>query len=227
MKPLMRAVNPTVVVEPQEYDAYAEEGWTTAVLPANDQGLAFSRQWVLDEARRKGLGWIWVLDDDITGFFEVVSGRCQPVDANVALAGAESIILAGDPHAAHAALEYQQFAWRARQPAVLAGYCDVAMAVDVSRVNAYYREDASVKLDRDFTLQVMASGWPVLRVTRFAFACPSIGSNAGGLDAVYREPDEEARAVQRMCDWWPGVCTPKRKPNGRADVRINWKAMRA
>jgi hypothetical protein len=81
----------------------------------------------------------------------------------------------------------------------------------------------NLKLDRDFTLQVLSLGYDTLRTFKYAFSCPKNGSNAGGLQGVYQTDGEELRNSQRMCELWGAqVCKLNIKSDGRPDVKINW-----
>jgi hypothetical protein len=209
----------TVVVEPQDMATYQAAGWSCAVLPADDQGLPFARRHILTLA---GASWLWMLDDDITALYRTVRGKCVPCPPADALATSQEYF-ASSPSIAQAALEYQQFAWRAKQPYVRNGYCDVCVAIHTGRTRLLtYRNDCALKEDRDFTLQVLAAGYATLRVTAYSFACPKNGSNAGGLAPLYATRGREALASQRMAALWPGICKTVTKPDGRQDVAINW-----
>lgn len=218
-----------LVVEPQDAPHYlqAHPSDRLCVLGADDQGLAFARNAILDRARKEGIDWFWMLDDDISGFYRVSGRRCVPCPASEALAGAFALF-SGRSDTAIGSLEYQQFAWSAARPAAINGYCDVAVCIHATRTApARYRGHLVPKEDRDFTLQVLAGGWGTFRAQRFAFACPKNGSNAGGLAPVYADPGREAEAVRKMCDaWGPDICRPTTKRAGRRDVSINWRFFR-
>ena len=210
----------TVVVEPQDEKKYAQ--WERVVLDRNDQGIAYVRSWIKKNA---GSSWYWMIDDDVSAFYETTNGRNKRVDAKSAIRGAESFFVQ-DKSVAQASLEYQQFAWSSTKPVKYGGYCDVAVCIHAGRTAfCSYRSEVALKEDRDFTLQVLASGYKTARVCAFSFAAPKNGSNQGGLQAEYATNGREAAASVRMCQLWPGICSPFTKPDGRRDVKINWRAM--
>lgn len=218
---------PTLFIEPQDSAAYqdAYPGVPLVLLEQNNQGIGFARRAVLEHARANGLAWYWMLDDDITAFYQVVRGRNVKVSPSTALVGAQ-LLFTDVAGVAQAALEYQQFAWSARRAVVLNGYCDVAVCINVERTAMItYRSEVDMKEDRDFTLQALATGFRTLRVCTYAFAAPKNGSNTGGLYDVYATDGREAQASQKMAEFWPGVCCPVTKPDGRHDIAINWKAL--
>ena len=59
-----------LVVEPQDADDYAKEYGLSnlMVLPKNDQGLVYARNYIKTEAIKSGADWHWQLDDDIRWF---------------------------------------------------------------------------------------------------------------------------------------------------------------
>ena len=78
------------------------------------------------------------------------------------------------------------------------GYCDVCVAIHAARAKrCTFRDACDLKLDRDFTLQVLAAGYETLRITQYSFACPKNGSNAGGLAPVYAIPGVKPGPVGR------------------------------
>lgn len=83
-------VNYQIVVNPDEATRYAEEwiGADILQLPSGNLSLGASRQWILDYCRNEGISGYWLLDDDITQFYQ--SGK--PVGIRSALSTAERFI---------------------------------------------------------------------------------------------------------------------------------------
>jgi hypothetical protein len=213
----------SIVVEPQDLDAYltANPAAKFLVLPSSNQGIGYVRNYILATARERQHAWFWMIDDDVQGFYKN-PGNFK-VTATQALETAEALI-SKVLNVGQAALEYQQFAWSAKRQWALNSYCDVVVAINVARTRSLkYRPEANLKEDRDFTLQVLASGRNTMRVQCVGFRAPANGSNAGGLsDAYHREPE----AVERMTKLWPGVVTKQVKANGRVDCKIDWKVFK-
>jgi glycosyltransferase involved in cell wall biosynthesis len=195
------------------------------VLPESNRGIAYVRNFILNEARRSGAEWFWMLDDDITGFYEVAAKRCVRASPLSVLAGAESVF-SKRPNTAQAALEYRQFAWASEKGYSLNGYCDVAVCINTKRsAMANYDSSVTLKEDRDFSMQLLSQGYETFRTARFAFSAPKNGTNEGGLKSVYASLNAEANAVAAMVSkWGVGLCNDHTKPDGRRDVKINWRA---
>lgn len=223
-----------VLVEPQDEEAYRQarpRGAHFIPLADNDRGLAYVRQRALDIARAAGGEWFWMLDDDIRGFYRAHDRKAWPAPADEVLAEAEAAITVDD-FVGQGALEYQQYAW-SNEPGKITrnSYADVAVLIK-SGVMADYREELPLKVDRDFTLQVLASGHDVVRLGWLAFGVPGNGTNEGGQHDVYDSLTDDGMrreewASRRLADLWPGIVEFKVKPNGRPDAKIHWRKMRS
>jgi len=227
MKILSEAKVPfTAVVEPQDHYAYQTGSACRQIheLPANNKGIAFVRNEILTIARDRNYKWFWMLDDDITAFLLCEEGRNIRYPAERVLLEAQKVF-SRLGRVGQGALEYQQFSWSARKDHTI-GYCDVAVCINVERTRGLqYRREMELKEDRDFTLQTLSAGWLTVRASKCAFAAPKNGSNQGGLYDVYRA-GLEAEASKRMEVAWPGICKAVTKPDGRQDVKINWRAFK-
>ena len=210
----------TVVVEPQDRPAYADKHRNVLELPADEQGLYFARQFILDHARAHGQEWYWMLDDDIVGFFEVVNGRCARSSALGVLTAA-SLLFVDAPLIGQAGLEYRQYAWASQDEYKLDSYCDVCVAIR-SSVLADYDQRFKLKGDRDFTLQVLSEGFHVMKITRFGFDSVANGSNVGGLKDLYLQGVEPTMSSLLVAKW-PLQAQHYTKKDGRQDVKIDWK----
>jgi hypothetical protein len=211
------------VVEPQEAEHYASKGRVMR-LEENDRGLVYSRNSILTHCREAGIKWFWMLDDDISGFYRSNGKKNSRATAKAALIEAQ-MILSGIPNLGQAALEYQQYAWSSKSPIKLNGYCDVAVCINTQRtMDLSFREAVTLKLDRDFTLQVLASGRMTARASQISFSAPQNGSNKGGLQSLYLKAGKEAASSRKMQELWgKEICEAFTKPDGREDCRINWK----
>lgn len=214
-----------VVIEMQDYDTYKKHltDVNYVVLPEQDRGIAYARNFAMDHAVSMGRDWIWLLDDDISAFYETVNGKNVKRTPQEALSGAEKMI-DKVPNCLEASLEYQQFAWAAKKPYTLNTRCDVVVALRVGKMdNIRCSEDLRFKVDRDLTLKILQRGYRTLRINSFSFAAPKNGSNKGGLYDEYHTDGVEEHASKTMASKWPGICKFNRKKDGRPDVKINWR----
>lgn len=210
-----------VVVEPQEEEIYrkAFPRHTFLVLPENDRGVTYARNFILNHAREYH-DWFWMLDDDIKQAYFVVDKKNVKAPFGEVLRKAEEV-LCSIRGLAVGALEYQQYSWSAKRPVAMNSYCDVAVLVNIERTTHLQYRDGC-KEDRDFVLQALSTGYKSARSTHTSFAVPKNGSNKGGLHDAY-EAGLEKHWSKKMIEMWPGVCVSKIKKDGRPDVKINWK----
>lgn len=218
----------TIVVEPQEYATYksCHPMSEIIVLPENNKGIAYVRNFILNHCRENNYKWFWMFDDDIGAFYQTVNRRLINIDASAALLLAQDSILSGSGNIGQASLEYAQFAWSPARPVKLSsGYCDVAVAINTENTRfCQYRGEMNLKEDRDFTLQVLKNGSRTMRCSHISFKAPKNGSNEGGLKPQYDLKTKEREAVDRMVKYWGrDICSAQIKADGRYDLKINWK----
>ena len=209
------------VIEPQDKAKYQPLTDNLLILPENDRGLCYVRNWIDNYCKQNDIDWYWMLDDDVKRFYKSVNGKNHPETLTNALSGAEKILSKHMEVIGQASLEYQQFAWSARKKVAWQSYCDVVV-LNKSTLPISFRSEFELKVDRDYTLQVQSLGYQTARVTKYSFAAPKIGSNSGGLNEVYADDSRIRKEVNKMCELWPGICFPKVKNSGMMDVKINW-----
>lgn len=213
-----------LVIEPQEEKKYRKNyyHYNFIVLPENNKGISYVRNYCLNYAYKMGWEWFWMLDDDISGIFRREGTKL--IRDNNALYNAEDLI---DNNTAQISLEYRQFAWCAVKDYILNSYNDVCVCIN-SKIsienNIKYREEVNLKEDRDFTMQIIKKGYNVKRTTLSAFSAPKNGSNIGGLKNIYDTNGIELNSSKKMVELWgDDICRLHIKNDGRPDVKILWK----
>ena len=216
-----------IIVEPQDLEAYKKiwGGKRLLLLPEDNFGLRNVRNWYLDYAEKNNLGWTWVMDDDLTNFYQTAGKnnvRCnfQKVRDHV-----EPLLRKSNKFAI-AALEYQQFAWSMNGRMPLNSYCDTCVIINMPllRKLGIKYDVEQFKEDRDIVLQVLSKGSNSIRFSKFSFAAPENGSNAGGLHELYKQKSPEREGAFKLAEkWGEQIATVNIKPNGRVDAKINWK----
>jgi hypothetical protein len=212
----------TLVVEPQDEVDYRRSfpGVDLLILGGNDRGIVFSRQSILDHARRGGYKWYWQIDDNIRGFHEVKAGRCVHALPETALLETERAVCFHQKIAL-VALQYQQFAWSSRKQYDWnrRAYCCVLTRTDTG-IN--YRDGMDGKEDVDFMLQHFRAGWMSVTMNHWAMGKPTMGENRkGGLVELYRA-GRDGDAARKLVALWPRWCSLVQKGD-RLDAEINWK----
>lgn len=103
-----------VVIEEQEYDDYAAQidPKKIRVLPFSNLGSATPvRNWILDDARERGTGRHWIMDDNIRGFYRLNRNLKTPVTTGAIFRAAEDFVDRYE-NVAMAGLNSMQFALR-------------------------------------------------------------------------------------------------------------------
>lgn len=219
----------TVCTTPSEEsryrESYASQGWT--FIQQGRPGIQGARQAILETARERGEGFIWMLDDDITSVSQRVGSSYPKMAFKAALATIESdaraiqekeadrrtIAMVG-PQFRHRAWAGPDYEW------------DVHLR-NFILINPWHVEYWDhVKEDLDVVLQYLAKGFNTLRFNSYAFDSPTMGTLAGGCSEDYAAGalDEATRA---LVEKWPGVVSMRLNPRtGYVENRVNWKRAR-
>jgi hypothetical protein len=191
-------------VEPQDEAAYvAAKVPNLVVIPDNNRGLWYVRNFILEWARKSNHKWIWMNDDDVKGFGIATKGKTVNQDANVLI----DIYKMVEPYKYPASgLNYCQHAWSyCKRPRYFVNKRppDVCSLYYVPAIHWEFRESMNTKVDRDFYMQCIQGGKGIIISTHHWFACPDVGSNAGGLNAEYASKRDNDAAVVLRDAWAP------------------------
>ncbi len=214
-----------LVVEPQDAKLYAKTcAWAKLiVLPKNNGGIAFVRQFILDYARKAEMPYYWQIDDNIKNFLVFIDKQGHNITPNVVLSEIEKLA-EQDNSIALAGPDYQQFAAFADEicTANSRTYCCVLTKTDTG---IDYDQELAPKEDVDFVVQHLLAGYKTLLVHKFAMAKPTMGNNSvGGNVEIYKAGKAElaARAINKK---YPDISSLIKKDRS-LDVRINWGKFR-
>jgi hypothetical protein len=203
-----------VVVEPQEVEAYerAVGADRLCVLPENNRGLVYSRNWIKTFATAEGHERHWQFDDDIKWISRIYKGYRLRCPSNVALSACEDFVDKYE-NVALASLNSEFFLpvngttrlqW---PPFYLNSRCYTCFLVLNALPNRWrnrYNEDT------DMTLQVLSDGWCTILFNAFAIRTPATMTSGGGQTPIYVSDGRlhMARQLERI---WPGVVTTMRR----------------
>ena len=211
-------INYTLVVEPQDADAYAE-AYPHAdflILPENDAGMWYARQFVLEHCRQEGLTWYWLIDDDIKRF----THNNETSTPRAALSYAEGLTN-GYSRLAMVGIDFHQFAWSQKREYSVNKRVAVVVLTNTT-VDANHRPEVPLKGDLDFQLQCLDAGWSTITVHTYAMDTPAMGSTkTGGLSDFYKD-NAHVEAAKYLVDFWQPYTKIVEKPLGD-DVKVDWK----
>jgi hypothetical protein len=206
------------VVEPQEKEQY--QNYNYFVLPENNKGITYCRNWILNEMRKQGNKFFWMLDDDIKEFGETLGGKCIKKDATI-LNKAFSQLTRFE--ASIYSLELRQFAW-SQKDLVKNRIAMQCVLFNLSKMNFDYDLSIKIREDYDLTFQAITKSFGTLKTSKYYYNIEPMKSQSGGMSEWYY-PEYEKEQVELLCKKWPRLLTPITK-NNRFDVKINWKVFK-
>lgn len=205
-------------LEPQEMDKYDVPNKID--IGKNNGGITYVRNFILDWANKNSHEWAIICDDDVTNF-GIYDGKTKSVGASIwktiyekALKLPFEII----------GINYQQHAWHEKTPySINRKFVEVCALFHVSKITWRYEENT--KEDRDFALQTIQRGQGILRFNHYFFACPNVGSNAGGLHDLYKSKKDTEWAKAIVQKWHPFAKLVDK--GDRIDAKIDIKGFAA
>lgn len=217
-----------VVVEPQEVDNYAKALGKDklVVLPENDQGLVYARNFCKQHSIDEGHERHWQFDDDIRMMGRMYKRERIQCNSSIAISAAEDFIERYE-NVGLCAFNHIGFLGpqQACPPFYLNTRCYTCFCMWNKLPNTWrYRYNE----DTDMSLQVIAAGYCTIMFN--AFFMQTCDTNYGGKEskveggqqAVYAD-DGRLKMSRDLERQWPGVVTTERK-FGRPQHKIksNW-----
>lgn len=202
-----------LVVEPQEYDAYAEQFGAERVyeLPFSNLGLGSipARNWVWEHAKETGAERHWILDDNMRGFYRRYKARRIRCHSGLALAACEDFVDRYE-NIAIGGLNYKMFVPDREPVAPFFLNCHVYSCLLI-RNDLPYRWRGRYNEDTDLCLQVLANGWCTVTLNAFSVdKMPTMTMKGGNSDQLY-QGDGRAKMARSLERVWPGVVSVDRR----------------
>ena len=223
-------------VEPQEINTYTQlhESQSIAVLPKDGMGISEKRAQIVTEAIQSKNRWLFMLEDDFTGFFvrngltaggshKLVKSDYQTVmNQMLNFADANSIALLG--------LSQQQSNHFYEETHVKYS-CKVTefLLLDLNVLKSEginYDPNIEHFEDFDIEVQLLQKGYKVGLYIPAAFGHVTMGTNVGGHQAEGTRKERTAESIEKMIVKYPGIVQLK---EGRLfpEPKIDWTALRA
>lgn len=202
-------------IEPQEWNLYDVPNKVNIIK--NNQGLAYVRNFIVDWAKENSHDWVWISDDDISGF-GYYNGKTVKTGAEILKKIEDKAFqlpfeLVG--------MNYCQYAWTEKQEySINSKWVDCCVLLNCSKIHWKFR--GQIKVDRDFELQTIQNGHGALRFNKIWFNCPPVGTNKGGLHEIYAAKKDHDGAKTMVFRWAPWAKLFDK--NGRLDVKVDIKA---
>lgn len=209
-------------VEPQQTKEYASNKVPNIVdIGAQNKGIAFVRNFILDFAKANNVEWVLMCDDDVTRFDIYKNKKNYKLSVNEILPYLEKAMLLPFEMIG---FNYKQYIWVAKSTySVNSNTVEQCVLLNAKKIWWRYRPEFNLKEDRDFALQTIKNGNGILRFNTIGVQSPDIGTNEGGLFCEYKTKKDEASAIAMVKEWHPFV-ELKRKA-GRVDIKMNIKEL--
>lgn len=202
-------------IEQQEINKY--EVPNKINIGANNNGIGFVRNFMLNYAKTKGEKWVIFCDDDVTEFGYAKDMKCITHDASIWRKVQE---LAKDLKFNIYGLNYRQHAWHEKkQYSINKSFVEVCVMMDIESISWQYRSEFNLKEDRDFILQSIKYGQGFVKFHKLYYNCPDVGSNKGGLFNEYQNKVDAISAKKMAYEWHPHIELKER--NGRLDMKVD------
>jgi glycosyltransferase involved in cell wall biosynthesis len=206
-----------LVVEPHDYKNYAANYPADRLLklPKDNQGISYSRNYIIDHAKDHGYQYCWQFDDDLTSFDYRIKGKRYKTGPRPLISIIEQVINRydniGGANIANAAFNYSQ---DGKAPVVYNAqiYCAQIFRTDIT---SRFRPD--VAEDTDMSLQILAEGWVTLVFKRFGFFAQTSGQPGGNTENEYADNGRLLR-FQKLLEYWPGSFNIGYHNDGRAHI---------
>jgi len=203
-------------IEPKDFDGYDVKNKIN--IGADDQGITFVRNFMLDFARTNEIKHFIVCDDDVNKFGIVEGSRAVSLPNAEALLKPFNIFKKSD--FALGGINQRQFAWSEKKNyRVNTGKVECCIFCQTDLITWRYKEDT--KEDRDFVMQCLDNRQSFVSFSRVHLNMPAIGTGPGGLNDHYQNNSDAAWARKLVIDW-PGYAKLI-KQYGRTDAKLDYK----
>lgn len=216
-----------IVVEPSEYDNYAEHIDTCKILTLPEdystrgQGGIPTRNWVWDHAVKLGVERHWILDDNIEQFNRLNRNLQVKVLTPVIFKAAEDFVNRYE-NVALAGFQYDYFA--KAKTLLPAFYLNTRIySCILIRNDLPYRWRGKYNEDTDLSLRVLKDGWVTMLFYAFIQQKAQTQTMKGGnTDTIYNTGDNRLEFAQSLVDQHPDVAKVTKK-FGRWHHHVNYK----
>lgn len=201
-----------VVVEPQQYDNYAQyiDPERLIILPHQDKGLVVTRNWIWDYAKAQGYPKFWTFDDNTEDFWRWNRNSKVRIEAPNFIRAIEDW---GDRYTNIPIIGMNYFMFiKTRYPDTpirlnTRVYSNMLIETDIPYRNRGFYND-----DTDLCLQVLNDGYCTALFNAFLIKKRVIMSQTGGMTPYYLG-DGRFKMAKELADRWPQYVKITRKWN--------------
>lgn len=224
------AIVVTLVVPTAEYEAYAQRWGRLGVMPCPMEGIADTRQWIMDNSPTD---FVCMVDDDMEFFHRREDDRTKlraivPEELRKGFARMREYLKVHD--VAHAGFACREGANRCTEDLMWNTRILRVLAYDRAKLNKEHITFGRMRVMEDFdvALRLLRAGYQNVILNNYAHN--QRGSGAAGGCSTYRTMEVQAQAAHQLARLHPGfVRTVEKTTKGawgggtRTDVQISWK----
>jgi len=203
-----------IVIEPQEYEDYADviDPQKILTLPFSNlgQGSIPARNWVWEHSIERGAKRHWLLDDNIGMFYRFNNNLTVPVTSGTIFRATEDFI---DRYSniAIAGLEYYMFISRKSKTTPYRLNTRI-YSCSLIKNDLPYRWRGRYNEDTDLCLRMLKGGWSTILFHAFlAHKTTTMTMKGGNTDEVYTDGDERMKFAESLQKQHPDVVEIVRK----------------
>ena len=220
-------LNPILVIEPQEENQAKQFNFNYILLPENNKGITFARNFILNYARKNKYEYICILDDDIKQMGYIIKNenannklkQSRKPDNNAFIDALKEFI----KYKTCGTMQYTQFAWCQTKPIVYNRGIEVIWFLYMPLLKNVIIEEDTIE-DRDFSLDIILNhNIKTFRLNHYYFLVPTIGTNSGGIESNTRALKQKYWSEKMQKKWGKDIIDIIVKSNGYINIKINWK----
>ncbi len=203
-----------IVVEPQEYDAYASvvDAEKILTLPFSNlgQGSIPARNWVWEHSIEAGSARHWILDDNLKGFYRLHHNLKVPVADGATFRAAEDFV---DRYENVAISGFNYFMFASRKSVVPPFVTNTRIySCILIQNNIPYRWRGRYNEDTDLSLRALKDSWCTVLFNAFlAWKMTTMTMNGGNTEDLYEIEDGRLKMAESLQEQHPDVATVTRK----------------
>lgn len=202
------------IVEPQDYDAYAENHGTEKLvkLDKNNGGIDYARNFAKEYSRSQDEKWHWQMDDDIQNFRIRMNGKNEKMPARHNLSIVENTTKLFD-NIAISGISSSAFAFSKKHPVKVNQLAYSCVLVNNS---VDLKWDIGGCEDWHYTLCALEKNWCTIAFSHVVFDAPTTGVQKGGNMTHWESTEKRRQLYERFVKHWPNnfAVKPMTGPKG-------------
>ena len=219
----------TIVVEPQDaakYTAHHGPNANIAMMPENNKGIAYARNWCKQLAIRDGHQKYWCIDDNIKAFRRRADGQNRRVVAKIALGEIEHFVDSYQ-NIGIASLTHSVFAWTRKEDIGLNQQPYSCMLLR-SDIDIWYREN--IIEDTDYAMQLLnhPGMWCTVIFYKLLMDKATSATMKGGNTEISHSGMGREQRSRMLMEMWPKWFKLRRNKKGEIRVAPSrvWKSFK-